>query len=163
MIPVAAFVPHLTIVMIHCCQVISHCSTYYFLLQVKQRAEAKGEIQELTNLHKLIKYWFQLDVSNYTDIYIPHYISLLWKVCCQCNWSGLISLLQLYNWQTFITLTLSLLKVQQGRTGNEKDMSSVSVHTSKPDFTSPVSLYKSASSQVTRYHLPLIFTFWDVW
>lgn len=56
MIPVAAFVPHLAIVVIRCCRVVHHCSTYYFLLQVKQRAEAKGEIQELTNLHKFIKY-----------------------------------------------------------------------------------------------------------
>ncbi|KAI3353262.1 hypothetical protein L3Q82_019804, partial [Scortum barcoo] len=44
----------------------------------------------------------------------------------------------------------SKITVQQGRTGNEKDMSSLPVHTSKPDFTSPVSLYKSAVTQVTR-------------
>nr|XP_057921425.1 pre-mRNA 3'-end-processing factor FIP1 isoform X3 [Doryrhamphus excisus] len=44
----------------------------------------------------------------------------------------------------------SKITVQQGRTGNEKDMSSLPVHTSKPDFTSPVSLYKSVTSQVTR-------------
>ncbi|XP_023277688.1 pre-mRNA 3'-end-processing factor FIP1-like, partial [Seriola lalandi dorsalis] len=44
----------------------------------------------------------------------------------------------------------SKITVQQGRTGNEKDISSLPVHTSKPDFTSPVSLYKSAVSQVTR-------------
>eukprot|EP00064_Thunnus_orientalis_P014818 superscaffoldBa00002635_g14865 len=46
----------------------------------------------------------------------------------------------------------SKITVQQGRTGNEKDMSSLPVHTSKPDFTSPVTLYKlqSAVSQVTR-------------
>ncbi|XP_034543657.1 pre-mRNA 3'-end-processing factor FIP1 isoform X2 [Notolabrus celidotus] len=43
----------------------------------------------------------------------------------------------------------SKITVQQGRTGNEKDMSIMPVHTSKPDFTSPVSLYKSAVSQVT--------------
>uniref|UniRef100_A0A3Q1ES68 FIP1-like 1 protein n=1 Tax=Acanthochromis polyacanthus TaxID=80966 RepID=A0A3Q1ES68_9TELE len=42
-----------------------------------------------------------------------------------------------------------LFQVQQGRTGNEKDLSSLPVHTSKPDFTSPVNLYKSAVSQVT--------------
>ncbi|PWA32756.1 pre-mRNA 3'-end-processing factor FIP1 isoform X4 [Gambusia affinis] len=44
----------------------------------------------------------------------------------------------------------SKISVQQGRTGNEKDVSSLSVHTSKTDFTSPVSLYKSAVSQITR-------------
>ncbi|XP_017281334.1 pre-mRNA 3'-end-processing factor FIP1 isoform X1 [Kryptolebias marmoratus] len=44
----------------------------------------------------------------------------------------------------------SKITVQQGRTGNEKDMSSLSVHTSKADFTSPVSLYKPAISQVAR-------------
>uniref|UniRef100_A0A3P9DB74 Pre-mRNA 3'-end-processing factor FIP1 n=1 Tax=Maylandia zebra TaxID=106582 RepID=A0A3P9DB74_9CICH len=44
----------------------------------------------------------------------------------------------------------SKITVQQGRTGNEKDIPSLPVHTSKPDFTSPVSLYKSAVSQVTR-------------
>uniref|UniRef100_H2RTS9 Pre-mRNA 3'-end-processing factor FIP1 n=1 Tax=Takifugu rubripes TaxID=31033 RepID=H2RTS9_TAKRU len=40
----------------------------------------------------------------------------------------------------------SKITVQQGRTGNEKDVSSVPVLTSKPDFASPVSQYKSASS-----------------
>ncbi|XP_047222693.1 pre-mRNA 3'-end-processing factor FIP1 isoform X3 [Girardinichthys multiradiatus] len=44
----------------------------------------------------------------------------------------------------------SKITVQQGRTGNEKDVSSLAVHTSKTDFTSPVSLYKSAVSQITR-------------
>ncbi|XP_031602933.1 pre-mRNA 3'-end-processing factor FIP1 isoform X4 [Oreochromis aureus] len=44
----------------------------------------------------------------------------------------------------------SKITVQQGRTGNEKDIPSLPVHTSKPDFTSPVNLYKSAVSQVTR-------------
>ncbi|XP_027139312.1 pre-mRNA 3'-end-processing factor FIP1 isoform X4 [Larimichthys crocea] len=48
----------------------------------------------------------------------------------------------------------SKITVQQGRTGNEKDMSSLPVHTSKPDFTSPVSLYKSAVTQVTRISPP---------
>ncbi|XP_030286138.1 pre-mRNA 3'-end-processing factor FIP1 isoform X3 [Sparus aurata] len=43
----------------------------------------------------------------------------------------------------------SKITVQQGRTGNEKDISSLPVHTSKPDFTSPVNLYKSAVTQVT--------------
>ncbi|XP_014844125.1 PREDICTED: pre-mRNA 3'-end-processing factor FIP1-like isoform X1 [Poecilia mexicana] len=43
----------------------------------------------------------------------------------------------------------SKISVQQGRTGNEKDVSSLAVHTSKTDFTSPVSLYKSAVSQIT--------------
>ncbi|XP_028271477.1 pre-mRNA 3'-end-processing factor FIP1 isoform X3 [Parambassis ranga] len=43
----------------------------------------------------------------------------------------------------------SKITVQQGRTGNEKDLSSLAVHTSKSDFTSPVSLYKSVVSQVT--------------
>uniref|UniRef100_A0A3Q0QV08 Pre-mRNA 3'-end-processing factor FIP1 n=1 Tax=Amphilophus citrinellus TaxID=61819 RepID=A0A3Q0QV08_AMPCI len=41
----------------------------------------------------------------------------------------------------------SKITVQQGRTGNEKDIPSLPVHTSKPDFTSPVNLYKSAVSQ----------------
>ncbi|KAF6737978.1 Pre-mRNA 3'-end-processing factor FIP1 [Oryzias melastigma] len=44
----------------------------------------------------------------------------------------------------------SKITVQQGRTGNEKDISSLPVHTSKTDFPSPISLYKSAISQVTR-------------
>ncbi|XP_012706810.2 pre-mRNA 3'-end-processing factor FIP1 isoform X1 [Fundulus heteroclitus] len=44
----------------------------------------------------------------------------------------------------------SKISVQQGRTGNEKDVSSLAVHTSKTDFTSPVSLYKSVTSQITR-------------
>lgn len=48
----------------------------------------------------------------------------------------------------------SKITVQQGRTGNEKDIPSLPVHTSKPDFTSPVSLYKSAVSQVTRISPP---------
>uniref|UniRef100_A0A8P4G8Y3 Pre-mRNA 3'-end-processing factor FIP1 n=1 Tax=Dicentrarchus labrax TaxID=13489 RepID=A0A8P4G8Y3_DICLA len=48
----------------------------------------------------------------------------------------------------------SKITVQQGRTGNEKDISSLPVHTSKPDFTSPVSLYKSAVTQVTRISPP---------
>uniref|UniRef100_A0A3Q3IBR7 Pre-mRNA 3'-end-processing factor FIP1 n=1 Tax=Monopterus albus TaxID=43700 RepID=A0A3Q3IBR7_MONAL len=43
----------------------------------------------------------------------------------------------------------SKITVQQGRTGNEKDISILPVHTSKPEFTSPVSLYKSVISQVT--------------
>lgn len=44
----------------------------------------------------------------------------------------------------------SKISVQQGRTGNEKEVSSLAVHTSKSDFTSPVSLYKSVTSQITR-------------
>ncbi|XP_023188824.1 pre-mRNA 3'-end-processing factor FIP1-like isoform X2 [Xiphophorus maculatus] len=44
----------------------------------------------------------------------------------------------------------SKISVQQGRTGNDKDVSSLAVHTSKTDFTSPVSLYKSTVSQITR-------------
>ncbi|XP_029913828.1 pre-mRNA 3'-end-processing factor FIP1 isoform X5 [Myripristis murdjan] len=44
----------------------------------------------------------------------------------------------------------SKITVQQGRTGNEKDISSLPVHTSKPDFTSPTNLYKPTISQVTR-------------
>ncbi|XP_041641757.1 pre-mRNA 3'-end-processing factor FIP1 isoform X2 [Cheilinus undulatus] len=48
----------------------------------------------------------------------------------------------------------SKITVQQGRTGNEKDMSIMPVHASKPDFTSPVSLYKSSVSQVTRISPP---------
>lgn len=48
----------------------------------------------------------------------------------------------------------SKITVQQGRTGNEKDIPSLPVHTSKPDFTSPVNLYKSAVSQVTRISPP---------
>lgn len=48
----------------------------------------------------------------------------------------------------------SKITVQQGRTGNDKDVSNLQVHTSKPDFTSPGSLYKSAGSQVTRISPP---------
>ncbi|XP_004065764.1 pre-mRNA 3'-end-processing factor FIP1 isoform X1 [Oryzias latipes] len=44
----------------------------------------------------------------------------------------------------------SKITVQQGRTGNEKDISSLPVHTSKTDFPSPISLYKSAIGQVAR-------------
>ncbi|XP_013889815.1 pre-mRNA 3'-end-processing factor FIP1 [Austrofundulus limnaeus] len=44
----------------------------------------------------------------------------------------------------------SKITVQQGRTGNEKDTSSLSLHSSKPDFPSPVSLYKSTLNQVNR-------------
>ncbi|XP_024914048.1 pre-mRNA 3'-end-processing factor FIP1 [Cynoglossus semilaevis] len=45
----------------------------------------------------------------------------------------------------------SKITVQQGRTGNDKDLiSTLPVHTSKPDFSSPVNLYKSAVSQVPR-------------
>ncbi|KAM7394168.1 hypothetical protein PAMP_020985 [Pampus punctatissimus] len=55
-----------------------------------------------------------------------------------------------------VSSVASKITVQQGRTGNEKDMSNVPVHTSKPDFTSPVSLYKPAVSQVTRADVTLI-------
>uniref|UniRef100_A0A667WVY2 Pre-mRNA 3'-end-processing factor FIP1 n=1 Tax=Myripristis murdjan TaxID=586833 RepID=A0A667WVY2_9TELE len=48
----------------------------------------------------------------------------------------------------------SKITVQQGRTGNEKDISSLPVHTSKPDFTSPTNLYKPTISQVTRISPP---------
>ncbi|KAG7279614.1 hypothetical protein CRUP_011707 [Coryphaenoides rupestris] len=46
--------------------------------------------------------------------------------------------------------TTSKITVQQGRTGNDKDISSLSVHTSKPDFSSPVNMYKPPPTQVTR-------------
>ncbi|XP_068448136.1 pre-mRNA 3'-end-processing factor FIP1 isoform X2 [Clinocottus analis] len=36
----------------------------------------------------------------------------------------------------------SKITVQQGRTGNDKDMSSLPIHTPKPDFTSPINMYK---------------------
>ncbi|XP_032399841.1 pre-mRNA 3'-end-processing factor FIP1 [Etheostoma spectabile] len=48
----------------------------------------------------------------------------------------------------------SKITVQQGRTGNEKDISTLPVHTSKPDFTSPISLYKPSVSQVPRISPP---------
>ncbi|XP_051940239.1 pre-mRNA 3'-end-processing factor FIP1 isoform X1 [Hippocampus zosterae] len=48
----------------------------------------------------------------------------------------------------------SKITVQQGRTGNEKEISSLALHTSKSDFTSPVSLYKSVTSQVPRISPP---------
>ncbi|XP_061686565.1 pre-mRNA 3'-end-processing factor FIP1 isoform X2 [Syngnathoides biaculeatus] len=48
----------------------------------------------------------------------------------------------------------SKITVQQGRTGNDKEIPSLAVHTSKSDFTSPVSLYKSSSSQVARISTP---------
>lgn len=44
----------------------------------------------------------------------------------------------------------SKITVQQGRTGNDKDLSSLPVHTSKTDFTAPVSMYKSSGNQITR-------------
>lgn len=44
----------------------------------------------------------------------------------------------------------SKISVQQGRTGNDKDLSSLPVHTSKPDFTAPVNIYKSSGSQIMR-------------
>ncbi|XP_029298742.1 pre-mRNA 3'-end-processing factor FIP1 [Cottoperca gobio] len=48
----------------------------------------------------------------------------------------------------------SKITVQQGRTGNEKDICVLPIHTSKPDFTSPVSLYKPVISQVPRISPP---------
>ncbi|XP_053711677.1 pre-mRNA 3'-end-processing factor FIP1-like isoform X1 [Synchiropus splendidus] len=53
-----------------------------------------------------------------------------------------------------VTSVTSKISVQQGRTGNEKDLSSLPIHTSKPDFSSPGSLYKSTVSQVTRITPP---------
>lgn len=44
----------------------------------------------------------------------------------------------------------SKITVQQGRTGNDKDLSSLPVHTSKAEFTAPVNIYKPSSSQVMR-------------
>uniref|UniRef100_A0A3B3CAV7 Pre-mRNA 3'-end-processing factor FIP1 n=1 Tax=Oryzias melastigma TaxID=30732 RepID=A0A3B3CAV7_ORYME len=41
----------------------------------------------------------------------------------------------------------SKITVQQGRTGNEKDISSLPVHTSKTDFPSPISLYKDCPGE----------------
>ncbi|XP_034044317.1 pre-mRNA 3'-end-processing factor FIP1 isoform X2 [Thalassophryne amazonica] len=49
-----------------------------------------------------------------------------------------------------VSSVTSKITVQQGRMGNDKDMSSLVTHTSKSDFTSPVNLYKSTISQVTR-------------
>lgn len=44
----------------------------------------------------------------------------------------------------------SKITVQQGRTGNDKDSSSLPVHTSKAEFTAPVNIYKSSGSQIMR-------------
>lgn len=44
----------------------------------------------------------------------------------------------------------SKISVQQGRTGNDKDLSSLPVHTSKTEFTAPVNIYKSSASQIMR-------------
>lgn len=49
-----------------------------------------------------------------------------------------------------VSSNTSKITVQQGRTGNDKDVSILSVHTSKPDFTTPASLYKPTVSQLTR-------------
>uniref|UniRef100_A0A3P8XX80 Pre-mRNA 3'-end-processing factor FIP1 n=1 Tax=Esox lucius TaxID=8010 RepID=A0A3P8XX80_ESOLU len=53
-----------------------------------------------------------------------------------------------------ISSTASKITVQQGRTGNEKEVS-LPIHTSKPDFPSPASIYKSAMSvNTTRISPP---------
>ncbi|KAK7930013.1 hypothetical protein WMY93_006408 [Mugilogobius chulae] len=52
----------------------------------------------------------------------------------------------------------SKITVQQGRTGNDKDVSSLPVHTSKADFTAPVSMYKSSGSQITSRISPTQWT-----
>ncbi|XP_074486367.1 pre-mRNA 3'-end-processing factor FIP1 isoform X2 [Sebastes fasciatus] len=48
----------------------------------------------------------------------------------------------------------SKITVQQGRTGNDKDISVLPVHTSKPDFSSPINMYKPAVNQVPRISPP---------
>ncbi|XP_077461327.1 pre-mRNA 3'-end-processing factor FIP1 isoform X2 [Stigmatopora argus] len=53
-----------------------------------------------------------------------------------------------------VTSVTSKITVQQGRTGNDKDISSLSIHTSKADFSSPGNLYKSTTSQSTRISPP---------
>ncbi|TNN83537.1 Pre-mRNA 3'-end-processing factor FIP1 [Liparis tanakae] len=45
----------------------------------------------------------------------------------------------------------SKITVQQGRTGNDKDMSSLPIHTSKPDFTSPINMYNPPINQIPRF------------
>ncbi|KAJ8000523.1 hypothetical protein DPEC_G00181000 [Dallia pectoralis] len=53
-----------------------------------------------------------------------------------------------------ISSTASKITVQQGRTGNEKEVS-LPIHTSKPDFPSPASIYKSAMNvNTTRISPP---------
>ncbi|KAM9399098.1 pre-mRNA 3'-end-processing factor FIP1 isoform 2-T2 [Salvelinus alpinus] len=47
-----------------------------------------------------------------------------------------------------ISSTTSKITVQQGRTGNEKEVS-LPIHTSKPDFPTPASLYKSSMNMNT--------------
>ncbi|XP_063740686.1 pre-mRNA 3'-end-processing factor FIP1 isoform X4 [Eleginops maclovinus] len=49
-----------------------------------------------------------------------------------------------------VSSVASKITVQQGRTGNDKDISVLPVHTSKPDFTSPINMYKPVISQVPR-------------
>ncbi|XP_056265490.1 pre-mRNA 3'-end-processing factor FIP1 isoform X2 [Pseudoliparis swirei] len=48
----------------------------------------------------------------------------------------------------------SKITVQQGRTGNDKDMSSLPIHTSKPDFTSPLNMYNPPINQIPRISPP---------
>ncbi|XP_045067023.1 pre-mRNA 3'-end-processing factor FIP1 isoform X3 [Coregonus clupeaformis] len=48
-----------------------------------------------------------------------------------------------------ISSTTSKITVQQGRTGNEKEVG-LPIHTSKPDFPSPASLYKSSMNMNTN-------------
>ncbi|XP_072318829.1 pre-mRNA 3'-end-processing factor FIP1 isoform X5 [Eucyclogobius newberryi] len=52
----------------------------------------------------------------------------------------------------------SKITVQQGRTGNDKDMSSLPIHTSKADFNAPVHMYKSSGSQITSRISPTQWT-----
>ncbi|XP_042168331.1 pre-mRNA 3'-end-processing factor FIP1-like isoform X2 [Oncorhynchus tshawytscha] len=47
-----------------------------------------------------------------------------------------------------ISSTTSKITVQQGRTGNEKEVS-LPIHTSKPDFPTPASLYKTSMNMNT--------------
>lgn len=51
---------------------------------------------------------------------------------------------------TTVGSVTSKITVQQGRTGNDKDLSSLPVHTSKADFSAPVNVYKSSASQIMR-------------
>lgn len=70
-----------------------------------------------------------------------------WKVYCEKQ-----KRMRLGQEVTTVGSITSKITVQQGRTGNEKDMSisSLPVHTTKPEFISPASLYsKPAMSQVT--------------
>uniref|UniRef100_A0A8C2WKJ0 Pre-mRNA 3'-end-processing factor FIP1 n=1 Tax=Cyclopterus lumpus TaxID=8103 RepID=A0A8C2WKJ0_CYCLU len=133
------------------------CSdVYYFLVASKMKGvdlDAPGSINGVPVLEADVESFeekpWRKPGADLSDYFNYGFNEDTWKAYCEKQ-----KRLRMGLEVSTIGSVTSKITVQQGRTGNDKDMSSLPIHTSKPDFTSPLNMYNPPISQVPRISPP---------